>query len=300
MSVALVTVAVILCLIFCRNSRQQIVLVLIVLSATSLIVSVIMWLDADIGRMFANRTHFVQNYTRSHDYKCRPSFQLTEKTDMHLVVSQYKEDDSWLSCPEFDGIARTVYSKSNTSSPHYLPNTGYECASYLTFIVDNYDSLPGRTYFVHGDPYEHCPDLLRAVNEASRHQLYMLSDSYVWYYVDGRQQHHLGRERLPPTFRHIWHELQFPTPAPLSGGAYFTGQFAVTRERIHLRPLQFYERMLGLVTHQRNQTAYSWGTQGDGWMECAVFERLWAVVFCDKPDSAAVDCVIYPNTGNHC
>ena len=74
----------------------------------------------------------------------------TTRADVELVVAHYREDLSW--SDPFAQI-RTVYSKANASpSPHVHPlrNVGREQHSFLTHIVDRYDSLADRTIFMHG------------------------------------------------------------------------------------------------------------------------------------------------------
>ena len=41
-----------------------------------------------------------------------------------------------------------------------LPNVGRETHSYLTYIVEHYDSLPPAIVFTQGDPFPHNPDFL--------------------------------------------------------------------------------------------------------------------------------------------
>lgn len=93
------------------------------------------------------------------------------------VVARYKENTTWLNeCNAFRGLDYRIYQKELSSrglshpprvnlSLHteVVPNVGYECASYMKYIVDHYDRLPEVMYFLHGNPFEHCSGLQRAL-----------------------------------------------------------------------------------------------------------------------------------------
>lgn len=73
---------------------------------------------------------------------------------MNIIVAKYKEDISWIS--RFKNCEVIVYDKSGDQTTHIpLPNIGRESHTYLTYIINNYDSLSDYTCFLQGDPAAH-------------------------------------------------------------------------------------------------------------------------------------------------
>lgn len=75
-----------------------------------------------------------------------------------LVVSQYHFDISWVSEYTDNYI---IYDKGHTTPKSekvkYLPNLGHNIGTYMTHIIENYDSLHEVTIFVKGDVFpRHC------------------------------------------------------------------------------------------------------------------------------------------------
>lgn len=79
-----------------------------------------------------------------------------------LVVARYSEDLDWL---QHSGCEHLILNKGNTPGPAYkafkLPNIGYEAHAYLTYIVSHYFDLPPTMAFCQGDPFTHCPEILK-------------------------------------------------------------------------------------------------------------------------------------------
>ncbi len=67
-----------------------------------------------------------------------------------LVVAKFNEDVSWTQRQPYP-VALMVKGQPE-GTPFNTPHVthGREGLSYLQFIVDNYDSLPGRMIFLHG------------------------------------------------------------------------------------------------------------------------------------------------------
>lgn len=65
-----------------------------------------------------------------------------------IVVAKYKEDTSWTN--KYDNVVIIEKDKDK-------PNVGREPASYIHYIIKNYDDLEGKYFFLQGNPYEHCP-----------------------------------------------------------------------------------------------------------------------------------------------
>lgn len=97
-----------------------------------------------------------------------------------MVVSAYMEDVSWVSkALETDEIHRVhIYNKGSKTigliddriTVRRAENVGREGETFLRHIIENYDSLPGGLWFVQGNPFDHSPDLIGLVRNASQYQ----------------------------------------------------------------------------------------------------------------------------------
>ncbi|CAM9300791.1 unnamed protein product, partial [Ectocarpus fasciculatus] len=119
-----------------------------------------------------------------------------------------------------------------------------ECNGYLSYIISHYHHLPDVSIFLHGKPTEHNKDILKHINAILQH----------WEVEDIGFLHLNNQVMLPMnsmdkrnggTFWTMWGFLKKSMPRDLR--VQCCAQFMVTRERIHLRPLWFYENLLELV-----------------------------------------------------
>lgn len=184
-----------------------------------------------------------------------------------------------------------IYSASKPPEPGYkLIPPGYrgrEAITYLTFIIDYYNSLPNMTAFVHAGPVQWHNDLL-GPNTGSILQNLRLETVYNKGYVNLRCKHDpgcpIGVNPLEPTdidikgrdirayFADVYMEL-FDVPAsqvPLHVGNVCCGQFVVSRKRILERPKEDYERMRRWALESSVTDSF-----GVGW----VFEKIWHIIF---------------------
>src|SRR5689334_14505234 len=96
--------------------------------------------------------------------------------DHHVVVARYKEDIRWL-YPL--GSVLRIYNKSDDvpDIDHVqLPNVGRESHTYLTYIIENYDNLPGVIMFTQGNVQDHIGEnspvlLQKMILQAKKHGL---------------------------------------------------------------------------------------------------------------------------------
>jgi hypothetical protein len=214
-----------------------------------------------------------------------------------FVVARYKENTTWLHCLEFTGVESFVYEKQTPANSHsrvstahhiYVENIGYECSSYAKYIVDHYDDLPDRVYFVQGFPFEHCPGFSTTVAAIENEDFFMLSDFNSPFRSSG-WPHFWPHQGFGEVFSRMYRAL-FNTEPPTHLQTYFNGQFMASRQTIHRHPREFYQTILDLVTTQRDMTRYSWGNRGDGWLEvclvdaccvCPTFAHAPFAVWCD-------------------
>jgi hypothetical protein len=74
---------------------------------------------------------------------------------MQYIISKYKENISWVNRLNSNYI---VYNKDESDTNKNfinLPNKGREAHTYLTHIVNNYETLDDITCFLQGDPFPH-------------------------------------------------------------------------------------------------------------------------------------------------
>ena len=79
---------------------------------------------------------------------------------MNIVIARYNESLSWLDTCLTPVQRRSVRVYNKGPDPvsfqiKTLPNVGREAHTYLTYIVENYEILPERVYFIQGDPFPH-------------------------------------------------------------------------------------------------------------------------------------------------
>ncbi|EAW06711.1 DUF3431 domain-containing protein [Aspergillus clavatus NRRL 1] len=209
-----------------------------------------------------------------------------------LVLAATQRDDlTWLLDYSRDHNAIPfVYTTDDNPTPHLLvPSTtrGREATAYLSYLVDNYATLPPYSLFIHSNKDQWHNDLFGPRTSAALRNL-RLEAVDAQGYVNLRCEHNPGC----PTNVHPWSPTQidienndvraffpqvyqalFDVPAarvPEHIGNVCCGQFAVSRERILRRPRGDYERMLRWAVETELTDSF-----GVGW----VFEKVWHIVF---------------------
>lgn len=180
-----------------------------------------------------------------------------------------------------------IYTVDNQSHPLHTPdNKGKEGMAYLTFIIDNYESLPGIVAFIHShrdgypvawhtDNEEHSnPQSLTKLNrDLVRQRGYVnLRCNWVPGCPDEVQPHRKpkdGRKPFDPVLEASWRELFNNSDIPEVIGVACCAQFAVSRKQI-------LEQGYGYYLHLRQwllDTTLADGESG------TVFEYLWHIIF---------------------
>lgn len=198
-------------------------------------------------------------------------------TMIDLVVARYQEDLAWLRNNP-PGLRTVVYDK-NPAAPHPgstpLPNIGREAHTYLHHIVSHYDALAPLTVFVQGKPFDHVFDLRKTLRELIQnpHIDNPNIEGFRWL------GHIIDTDTSDGALFKIWsknpegggidlagfhHEL-FGTEGPEEYAFHLGAHFIVTAERVHSRPLEFYQRALQLSVEFHEGP------------HC--FERMWDRVF---------------------
>ncbi|KAG9529736.1 hypothetical protein KCU93_g3148, partial [Aureobasidium melanogenum] len=211
--------------------------------------------------------------------------------DIGIVMAKTRpEDVNWLLELHQDLPFRPfIYSLDPSVEPGCLAprsRRGRETAAYLSYIIDNYDSLPEYSVFMHAKDEQWHNDVLgqKAADtiKALRFQ-HINATGFANLRCTLFPGCPLGVNPLDPTeqdilnkdtrafFAEIYMELFDVTreQVPRHIGNVCCAQFAVTRTRILERPRSDYERMLSWADQSRE------GDFGVGW----VFEKVWDTVF---------------------
>ena len=151
------------------------------------------------------------------------------------IISQYQENVNWT---EDLKIPIIIYNKFNDKD---LPNIGRDLHTYAHYIAANYDTLADLTFFLQGNPFDHCKNILQIIQETETIDFLPLTDIYRLVHKSGLPYH----ASLP--LDSIYYELtgkRLPTLITFISGA----MFAASKEKIRSQPRRMYQRMVEMVT----------------------------------------------------
>ncbi|MDC3029607.1 DUF3431 domain-containing protein [Prochlorococcus sp. AH-716-P13] len=202
-----------------------------------------------------------------------------------LIISRYKEDLEWLK--KHNDFEITVYNKGlKLKEDKYfkvlnLENVGRESHTWLYHIVNNYNSLNDINIFLQGKiddlncmAYQNPNDYLEKIHKygfsASR---YGLLGPFHWdwnvninkdiRYKKQWQNNEISRSKIG--FRKFSKQL-FPE-IPIFVATSYSGCFAVKREIIRQHDINFYKKLLEILSKNKNP------------IEGHYMERLWCYLF---------------------
>lgn len=189
-----------------------------------------------------------------------------------LVVARYTESLNWLRrVPRAFRV--TVYDKSDAPEENALPlpNIGREAHTYLHHIVQRYDDLAPLTVFCQGKPFDHAYDFHKTLRGLAEGTITVEAFTWLGHFADtdsadgilfaNWSKNETGEGLDLSGFHCALLGSDGPAEYPFFGGA----QFVVTRERIHQRPMSFYEQALKLSL-EFPQAAHC-------------YERMWDRIF---------------------
>ena len=217
---------------------------------------------------------------------------LDEAYTKTLVMGRLKSEDiSWIW--ELEGFNRSVYTVDDEESMLKVPkNKGHEAMVYLTYIIDNYDSLPDTVLFFHPHRYTWHNNIL--LEQDSKKTIERLSDAHVaregyfnarchldpgcpdWLHPDRPPAEwdlvHKNEERFFTP--RVWRELHPHAPVPHAISQPCCAQFAVSRERIRSHPraeyLRYREWLLNTELEDENSGR--------------IMEYTWQYIFTGQPE----------------
>lgn len=185
-----------------------------------------------------------------------------------------------------------MYSVDNDTWPlHTSRNKGREANVYLMYLVENYEKLPSTIAFVHahedGYPRAWHTDADGYSNVKSLSSLragFVQSNSYVnlrYIAVPGcpgdiqpfREKDDNEDRRTEHAIAHAWQLIFGNDNVPHIIGTPCRAQFAVSRDQVRKRPLEFYAGALDWL----HDTPLDDDTSG------RVFEHIWHIIFGQDP-----------------
>jgi Protein of unknown function (DUF3431) len=194
-----------------------------------------------------------------------------------LVIALYDKPLSWIENIQSDTKV-TVYRKGEISShPSEIiipKNVGRDVHTFFYHIYNNYENIADVTFFCQDSPFDHFGNLIEVVNTATNSLNSWADMKFYGYY--GFHNNTLGTEWALQGSDHflnskclkcesnghphdsglncneVWNELFTDAPP-----AYYEfipgGHFCVTREAIHTRSKEFYNKILNMLeTRPRN------------------------------------------------
>ncbi|KAI9810129.1 MAG: hypothetical protein M1827_006655 [Pycnora praestabilis] len=199
-----------------------------------------------------------------------------------VMAKMQKEDTQWVA-DNLPDWRHAIYTVDNTSAPLHTPaNKGHESMAYLTYIIENYDSLPSILAFLHshrGGWFHYMgswhTDAPHFDNVASLHSLqlpFVQRSGYVNLRCASNPGCKASHTKNKHITREIWGQIFNGTEGeemPEFIGAACCAQFAVSREQVLHRPLADYIRYRDWVLRTELDDAHSG----------RVMEFLWHVIF---------------------
>ena len=192
-----------------------------------------------------------------HAYNQAWSPQKTAESIATVVASQTRDNTTWLPSLFPDWHHNMFVADQPDATLSVPQNKGREGMTYLTYIIDNYSSLPDIVIFLHAERYQwHNDDpLYDGARTLSRLQLtYILEQGYVnlrcvWTLGCPHEIHPLdhpadeitSETHADQVYAAAFKELFPDAPIPESIGVSCCAQFAVSKATILQRPREEYE-----------------------------------------------------------
>ncbi|KAH0202390.1 hypothetical protein KCU99_g4599, partial [Aureobasidium melanogenum] len=216
-----------------------------------------------------------------------PSASSLSSLDQIIVTGKTNsEDTSWVE--KLPTWQNAVYSVDNDTWPlHTSGNKGREANVYLTYIIENYEELPLTIAFVHAHEGAWHIDADGNSNVKSLSSLnfdFVQRNGYVNLRCiaspgcpDGMRPFHDYHDEEDRRAEHaiadVWKELFGDNDVPEVIGATCCAQFAVSRDQVRKRPLEFYVGALKWL----HETPLDDATSG------RVLEHIWHIIFGKDP-----------------
>ena len=184
----------------------------------------------------------------------------SSKCENVMIVSRYKENIDWINdlfennclidkCIIINKSDENININSKKIEIIKSDNVGREGETYLTYIINNYENLPNNIWFVQADPFDHSPDFMNLMENATinkyihknfqclsyrynefippqniefDHRFYIDNNRIIQYYIDSRTQQTLEQHEFFDFFHsQKVEELRQKTPMPYGNYLHF-------------------------------------------------------------------------------
>jgi len=188
-----------------------------------------------------------------------------------LIISRFNEDLSWVDALTIPYI---IYNKGQTLPDHpniQRPNVGREAETWLYHIITHYNCLAEYTIFLQGDPYDHCKNLNKILEDFPKNlHLAHLYSSGCWGLAEIQYREttqHVNSIGVHP-------ELLFNRQYEAELYCFSNGaQYAVHKTNILSKPLAYYTHLYNSIYWGPNPPDHY--TEHVPWS----LERIWPAIF---------------------
>lgn len=212
-----------------------------------------------------------------------------------IIVARYNEDIRWLNDVMNDCIIYNKGPSLNIKNEVTLPNMGRESETYLHYIIDNYDNLPDVVVFTQGKIIDHIQEfprnphnyLLKLKTEAfelgkSKARLRNINNSVHspwcknWNLRKGEYYLSANYKNNKPIVYEEWFKEKICVNYPDPTDFYSNGLFAVKKELILNKPIEYYKELIKEVNHHINPS------------EGHFLERAWYYIFTNDSNTIPI------------
>ena len=193
-----------------------------------------------------------------------------------IIVARYNENIEWLKSEMSNCIIYNKGDELNIDNEIFLENVGREAETYLHYIITNYYNLPEVVVFTQARIEDHAMDLnylLIIKNQALQHnksQNFHPEENIemnTWNLTkDGWFMQDNYKNNKPITFIE-WFKNNIDINYSYPFKWYWFAIFAVKKENITNKPIEYYKKLILELKHHSNPT------------EAHFFERSWYYIF---------------------
>jgi hypothetical protein len=172
-----------------------------------------------------------------------------------VIISAFNRDYSWVNQLGPD-VSYTVYRKGVNHNNHEIfieNNVGRDVHTFYYHFVKNYDNLSDYTFTSQDYFADHVNNYIELINgnkdnwDTHAQQVFsecwFFSTTWPLLMCDKLGKPHEPREL---DIEKVWNEL-FVNPCPIFLRFSAAGHFCVSKEHVHRRPLEFYEKILNIL-----------------------------------------------------
>ena len=201
-----------------------------------------------------------------------------------IIVARYNENIEWLNSENENCIIYNKGNKLNINNEILLENIGRESETYLHYIITNYNNLPDVIVFTQArisdhkgkDDVNYLINIKNQALENTKSLNYFVHNNDTGHSIHWDKEWNLQngtyylkdnyKENKPITFIE-WFKtninINYPNPIKI----YMNAIFAVKKENITNKPIEYYKNLILEVNHHINST------------EGHFFERSWYYIF---------------------